>query len=125
MSEKVNAFIEERDGNQRTVMEFLHEHFIELGLQPKYRFKIPFYYQKTWVCYMNPIKNDGIELVYVRARELANTSGILDFKNRKMAAGISIYSVAEIPLELITDVTYEAMVLDAEVPYTFKKKKGK
>jgi len=111
------------ENNQKEISDFLHGWLCDnFGLQAKYRYRIPFYYQKTWICYLNPIKKDGIDFNFVRARELS-LHPVLDFKNRVMVAGISLYDVKQIPLAALAEVVEEAMLLDETTPYTFKKKK--
>jgi hypothetical protein len=110
-------------GQQKEITFFLHDWLtMQFDLEAKYRFKIPFYYQQTWICYLNPIKKDGIEFNFVRARELSLHQGILDFKKRVMVAGISLYDVKSIPMIPLTEIVEEAILLDQTKPYTFKKK---
>jgi len=114
--------IESLDNQQKDITLFLHDWLtVEYNLEPKYRFKIPFYYQNTWICYLNPIKNDGIEFNFVRARELLGIDELLDFRGRKMVAGICLYDVKRIPLSGLGLIIEEAILLDESTPYTFKK----
>jgi len=122
---KLADYLEQLDGMQGEITHFLHDWLcVEFGLQAKYRFKIPFYYQNTWVCYLNPIKKDGVEFNFVRARELAGHEDILDFKDRVMVAGISLYDVKDIPLRRLSEIVEEAILLDETKPYTFSKRKN-
>lgn len=117
-------YMDRLSGQQKEITFFLHDWLtMNFDLEAKYRFKIPFYYQNSWICYLNPIKKDGIEFNFVRARELSLHSGILDFKKRVMVAGISLYDTTKIPLLPLTEVVEEAILLDQTTPYTFKKKK--
>jgi len=121
---KLESHMEALENQQRKITFFLHEWLTEqFNLEAKYRFKIPFYYQNTWICYLNPLKKDGIDFNFVRARELSLHEGLLDFKGRKMVAGISLYDVKKIPLEPLSLVVEEAILLDETTPYTFKKTK--
>lgn len=121
---KLDSYMDTLTGQQKEITFFLHDWLtMQFDLEAKYRFKIPFYYQQTWICYLNPIKKDGIEFNFVRARELSLHQGILDFKKRVMVAGISLYDVKEIPLGPLTEIVEEAILLDATTPYTFKKKR--
>ncbi len=80
----VEAFIYKYDDDQREIMLFFHRLLtLELNLTEKIRFKIPFYYGKSWICYLNPIGKDQVELAFVRGNELSNQQGILDNKGRK------------------------------------------
>ena len=119
----LNSYMDALTGQQKEITFFLHDWLtMQFDLEAKYRFKIPFYYQQTWICYLNPIKKDGIEFNFVRARELSLHQGILDFKKRVMVAGISLYDVKSIPMIPLTEIVEEAILLDQTKPYTFKKK---
>ena len=64
-------FIYNHEGPQRAIMLYLHELLVnEMGLEAKLRYKIPFYYRKSWICYLNPVKPDSIELAFTRGNEL-------------------------------------------------------
>lgn len=66
-------------GEQRQVMQYLHELLtVELCLEAKIRYKISFYYGRTWICYLNPRKNGGTELAFIRGNELSNHQGMLE-----------------------------------------------
>lgn len=120
----VEEFIERYEGNQKVILQYLHELLtIEFGLTDKIRFKIPFYYGKTWICYLNPVKNNKVELAFVRGNEISNPYGILNFKNRKQVSGIEIDNINKIPLQELEETLHEAIFLDETTPYTFKKKK--
>jgi len=109
----VEDFILGLDGQQKAIVSFLHQHLIEQhDLQVKINWKIPTYYRKSWVCYLNPIKNDGIEFAFLRGKDLSNEQGILNSKGRKLVSGIDIYSVNEIDLSVINEIIQEALILD-------------
>ncbi len=114
--------IDHLPANQKRIMLFLDELLIDIpGITSKLRYKIPFYYKKSWICYLNPIKGDGVELAFVRANELSNEQGLLDFKHRKQVAGISIYQLDDLPITTINEVINEALLLDENVPYASKR----
>jgi hypothetical protein len=119
---EVEDFIYQFEGEQREILLFFHRIFTEeLFLSDKLRYKIPFYYRKSWVCYLNPIKDEGIELAFPRANELSNDQGILDFKGRKQVAGIDVFRTSEIPLEAIMEILNEAIILDDTKQYQSKR----
>ena len=121
----LDAYMDALSGPKREITFLLHDWLTMIfDLKAKYRFKIPFYYQNTWICYLNPIKKDGIEFNFVRARELSLHQGILDFKKRVMVAGVSLYTTKDIPLASLSEIVEEAILLNATMPYTFKKKKN-
>lgn len=120
----VQDYIFEQDEAQRPLLNFVNHLFSELpGVTSKIRYRVPFYYRKSWICYVNPIKKGGIELCFLRANELSNTSGILDFKDRKQVAGIHIKRIEDIPLEALHEIIQEALLLDDTVAYASKRKK--
>ncbi|MEL6943282.1 MAG: DUF1801 domain-containing protein [Bacteroidota bacterium] len=124
MSE-VEDFIYEREGEQRAILLYLHHLFtMDLGLESKIRYRIPFYFGRSWICYTNPIKEEAIELVFLRGNELSNAQGILESKGRKQVSGITFSTLKEISEETLLEVLQEAIVLDETIPYASKRKKG-
>jgi len=114
----VEEFIFNYDGNQREIMLFLH-HFLvsDHNLRPKISYKIPFYYRKSWICYMNPTKDAGIELAFTRGNELSNEQGLLVDRGRKQIRGIIFKTIFDIPLPSLREVLQEAILLDENIPY--------
>jgi len=120
----VEDYIYQLEGQQKEIMSFLHDLLtIEYGLEAKIRYRIPFYYGKTWICYLNTRKNDRVDFAIVRGREISNSNGLLESRDRKMILSAEFSSVKEIPLDLLREVLEEAIFLDETKPYTFKKKK--
>jgi len=75
------------------------------------------------MCYLNPTKDNGVELCFTRGNELSNTQRILQSKGRKQVSGITYYEIKQIEESPILEILYEALLLDDEVPYKIKKKK--
>lgn len=123
MSE-VDFFIESKSGKQKEILEFLHQFICTYpDVTEKIRYKIPFYYRKSWICYLNPLKKDGIELAFTRGDELSNEQGILLKKGRKQIRGIEIFDAKEINEEVLQEIFQEAFILDETVTYASKRKK--
>ncbi len=123
--EAVLNFILEKEGNQQKILERLHDLICSFPeITTKIRYRVPFYYHKSWICYLNPIKNDGVELAFIRGNELSNEQGLLQHEGRKQVAGIKFYDPKEVNNELIMEIFQEALILDEEVPYASKRKKG-
>jgi hypothetical protein len=121
---EVEDFIYNYDGSQREIMLYIHKLLSgELNLTDKLRFKIPFYYRKSWICYLNPGKNNCIEFAFVRGNELSNSQGLLDNKGRKQVWSIELTKPSEMPLKELSEIIQEAILLDETVPYASKKKK--
>jgi Domain of unknown function (DU1801) len=116
-------FIYQFEGQQQEVLLYFHHLFTsDLNLTDKIRFKIPFYYGRRWICYLNPTKDGKIELAFVRGNELSNDQGILDNKGRKQVYGIVFEKPSDIPKQLIYDVIQEAILLDETTAYASKRK---
>lgn len=118
----IENYIIEQPENQQKIMSFLHSELSAIeGISGKISYRVPFYYRKSWICYLNPVKPDKVELCFVRANEFTNNYAELDFKNRKQVAGILIHNVEDIPLETILDIMNEAVELDEKVKYNVRK----
>ena len=124
---QVEEFIFSFPSPQKDVLLYLHNSLTsKFNLNPKIRFKIPFYYNKSWICYLNPIKPDKIELNFTRGNELSNKQGILLAKNRKQVKGIEFSNIESIDEQSVFEIINEAIILDENVPYKSKRKsKGK
>ena len=123
---EVEDYIYNFDNSQRKIMLYIHRLLsVELNLTDKLRFKIPFYYRKSWICYLNPNKNGTIEFAFLRGNELSNSQNLLDSKGRKQVWSIELTKLSEIPIKELTEVIHEAILLDETVPYASKRKKTK
>lgn len=122
----VLSYIYEKEGTQRMVLEHLHALISSYPeITYKIRYKVPFYFHRSWVCYLNPIKKDGVELAFLRANEMSNENGLLDFKDRKQVAGVSYYDVKEIDETTLLPVLEEALLLDQTIKYASKRKRNR
>ncbi|MEQ9465974.1 MAG: DUF1801 domain-containing protein [Ekhidna sp.] len=118
----INHFILGLDGQQRAIVSYLHQRLTsDYDLMGKISYNVPFYYRKSWICYLNPLKDGGVELAFTRGNELSNDQGILDFKGRKQIAGIGLYSVADMPEQQIHEIIHEALILDETTKYSVRK----
>ncbi|MCB9312391.1 MAG: hypothetical protein R2787_06030 [Saprospiraceae bacterium] len=110
-------FIEERSGEQQAILIYLYELFLQWeGVRPRMAFGIPFFYGKKWICYLNPLKDGGVEVVFTRARELSNANGLLEAKGRKLVMGVTYRSLTEIREESLLETWEEALALDRATP---------
>jgi len=118
----VESYIFEKTENERAILTFFHDLFInKYQLTGAIKWKIPTYYGKSWILYMNPDKKEGIHLCFVRGNELSNSSGILESKGRKMVLSYHIKNIEEIPFEALIISIEEAILLDKTIPFTMKK----
>jgi hypothetical protein len=109
------------DGEQKVLMEHLHEMLTsEFVLEPKLRYGIPFYFRKSWICYLNPLKNGKIELAFLRGHELSNEQGLLNAKDRKMVKGIELSELKSLPVKPLREIIHEAILVDENIPYSIK-----
>ncbi len=121
MSE-VENFIYEYEEQQREVMLYFHDLLtLELNLVAKIKYKIPFYYGRSWICYLNPTKDGKVEFAFVRGNELSNIQGLLDSKGRKQVYSIQFKKVDEIPLQQTNELIQEAILLDRMRVYKSKR----
>ena len=121
MSE-VEDFIYRYEDDQREVMLYLHELLLDLNLTAKIQYKIPFYYGKSWICYLNPGKKGEIEFAFPRGSELSNSQGLLESKGRKLVRSMELRTLTDIPGEAVYEILQEAILLDETVPYRWFKK---
>jgi len=122
---EVEDYIYNFEDSQREIMLYLHKLLsIDLNLTYKLRFNIPFYYRKSWICYLNPTKNNSIEFAFVRGNELSNSQGLLDSKGRKQVWSIELTKLSEMPINELSEIIHEAILLDDIVPYSSKRKKN-
>lgn len=120
---EVEYYLDNLDHGQQEVAYSLHLLMLSYpGVSAKLRYRIPFYYRKTWITYINTLKSGAIEFCFLRANELSNASGILDFKKRVQVAGIEMNTIKETQSEEVLMVIDEALLLDENVKYTVKKK---
>ena len=118
----VEDFIYQYEGNQREILIYFHNLLsAELGLSDRIRYKIPFYFKNSWICYLNPFKNGAVELAFTRGNELSNVQGLLEARNRKQISGIAFEKVADIPFKAIREIIQEAILLDETIPYKSKR----
>ena len=118
--------IETWDNPIRDIGLYLHnvlsEHF---GLRPQINFKLPFYYKKTWICYLSPQKNKSLALCFIRGNELSNSQGLLNAKGRKLVSSIDLKFIDDPLMEQIHEIITEAIILDERVPLSYKSSKSK
>ena len=119
---KVEDYIYSFEGGQLEVLLYFHDLLTSFQtVTSKIRFKIPFYYQNTWVCYLNPVKPNKIAICFLRGYEMSNEQDILESKGRKQVLSAEFASVDEISKKLMSEIINEALFLDETVPYQPKR----
>ncbi len=122
----VEDFIYQHEDQQLEMLLFLHDLLTDqLQLTPKIRYQIPFYYRNSWICYLNPTKDGGIEFAFTRGNELSNAQGLLSSKGRKQVYSVEFRALQDIPREVVGEILQEAMLLDEMRPYASKRRSGK
>ncbi|MCB2221613.1 MAG: DUF1801 domain-containing protein [Bacteroidetes bacterium] len=117
----VDHYIYSYDGKQRELLLYLHRYFTEeLNLYCKMRYKIPFYDGKSWICYVNALKNGEVELAFTRGNELSNDQGLLLEKGRKQVRSLIFDKLENLPFQVLNEIMQEAILLDQIKPYSFK-----
>jgi len=110
---EVEEYILKQDTHQREVMLYLHELFLrQYHLNPKIKYGIPFYFGNKWVCYLNPIKEGGLDLTFLRGFKLEGFDWILETRDRKMVKSLSIDPKESIDEKLIVQLMDAALLLD-------------
>ena len=106
-------FVFDLNKEQQDIILLLDSLFLAVPeVHRKMRYKIPFYYYHTWVCYLNPLKKGGqVELCFIAGQQMTDIHGLLQTKGRKMIAGISLDRKENIDPDIILDYFYEAMAL--------------
>lgn len=120
------AFILDYSGEQSEVLQYLHDMLMSFPeMESKIRYRVPFFFRRSWICYLNPKKDEKVELCFLRANEMSNEQGLLDFKDRTQVAGVTYGSVKEIDEAVLWQVVQEAILLDETVKYASKNKAKK
>jgi len=118
----IEEFTENLNEEQKAIVMSLHALIIENpGIQLKKKFKLPFYYRKTWICYFFMMKDGRVEWAFTRGNELSNEDGFLSSRGRKQVMSKEFGKVSEIDFSKARALIQEAILLDEHVPYTFKK----
>jgi hypothetical protein len=120
----VEAFIAEQEEPLQELLDYLHSWLASHPeVRAKISYNIPFYYRKSWLCYLNPLRGSkAVELAFTRANELSNEQGLLDFRGRKQVGGIVLASLRDIPEAALQELFQEALLLDEQVPYAAKRR---
>ncbi len=120
---EVEDFIYQHEGELQALLLHLHEWLtLELGLSPKMRYRIPFYYGNSWICYLNPSKQGTVHFALIRGNELSNANGLLESKGRKQISSVELTSLDSLPHDGLEEVMQEAVLLDETVAYRLKRK---
>jgi hypothetical protein len=119
---QVLDFIVDFESEQRDILTYFHELLtLKYQLRDKISYNIPFYYKRSWICYLNPIKNTAIELAFPRGNELSNEQGLLHSKGRKQVMSVEFSALTEVPYATVEEIINEAIILDETQKYASKR----
>jgi hypothetical protein len=120
--ESIEDFFVDFDYPQSEVIEYLHNYLTNhMNLMAKIRYGLPFYYGKSWICYLSPQKSGAIELSFLRGNELSNEQGLLESKGRKQVKSIVLENIKKTDENAIKEIIMEAIILDQSIPYKSKR----
>jgi hypothetical protein len=120
---QINEYLYNLTLEQAGIVQCLHDLIVETpGIEVKRRWKLPFYFRKSWICYFNVLKDDSVEWAFLRGNELSNEHGWLESKGRKQIYSVSFKTREDIDLRLAQTQFQEALLLDEHVPYSVRKK---
>lgn len=123
MHNEIIQWFEDLPPEVKQVAEEVNNFILTFDLNVKFKYKTPFYYGESWICYLSFDKKKKVLSVnFVRANEL-ELDEILDFKGRKMVGSIEFKTGEEIDFETLSKVLEEALSLDKNVPYTAPRKR--
>ena len=101
------------EGEQHQLFLALHSFITSYeGVNSSIKYGIPFYSKSKILCYINPQKPTGAELVFWEAKKMHYSLALLDFKKRKSMAGITVLDVSAINYEVLDALIQEALQID-------------
>lgn len=110
------------EGATRAMLQYLDSLITQYpNVTSKIRYKIPFYFRKSWVCYLNPRKDGAVELAFPRGNELMDEGGLLEAKDRKQVRSVTFKTLDDIDDLAIQQALNEAFLLDDHVSYASKR----
>lgn len=121
----VDLFIDDlEDESTRELVYAINEIILNShpAIHSKIRFKIPFYFLHSWICYINPLKTGGIEWCFIHGQRLEDPHDILQSKDRIMIAGIEVKEPEDLNNEAVLDILYTAIEYDKQLAEKKKKK---
>lgn len=101
------------EGEQQKLLQYFYDFlssFPEIRVVMKWN--IPVYIRKKQICYVNPLKNGGVELCFNRGHFISDENNLLQKKGRKQIEGITFQKIAEIDEEILYEIVQEAILLD-------------
>ncbi len=109
MNKSVDLYIEALPDTKREIAEALRDLIFSTvpNVEERFSYKIPVYHYFGMFCYMNEVKQ-GIDLGFMRGKDLAFAWPQLEVGNRAIAASVIISHKKQ-----ITELNIEALLLGA------------
>lgn len=108
----LDEYILDLKGEQRDIIEHLDYLLREVyQLNGSIKWRIPFYECEQPVCYLNPIKKDGVECVFFDRYGLTKDQGLLQANGRKIVRGVRLFRANELPVSVLESTIEEAIFL--------------
>ena len=109
MNKSVDLYIEALPDTKREIAQALRDLIFSTvpNVEERFSYKIPVYHYFGMFCYMNEVKQ-GIDLGFMRGKDLAFAWPQLEVRNRAIAASVIISHKRQ-----ITELNIEAVLLDA------------
>jgi uncharacterized protein len=109
MNKNIDSYIEALPDTKREIAEALRELIFAVvpHVEERYSYKIPMYHYFGMFCYMNEVKQ-GIDLGFMRGRDLVFAWPQLETRNRAIVASVVLTSKKD-----ITQLNIEALLLSA------------
>jgi hypothetical protein len=70
----------------------------------KVNWNVPFFYHHGWFAYLNPLKQGGLDVCFIRGTQLDDPAGLLERRNRQQ--------IASVPIADLDDLEAKADALD-------------
>ncbi|TAE44765.1 MAG: hypothetical protein EAZ06_11585 [Cytophagales bacterium] len=108
----LEIFVNTLDTTQQDFFWKLHSFLLDIfPFKIKIRYKIPFYDDKIWICYLNPLKKGGFELCFLDGYLLSNAQNLLESRGRKRIKGIIITENTIFPSQAIIEIIHEVLLI--------------
>ena len=82
------------------------------GVTIRMNYGIPYFYGKTWLCYLYVLNNGDVEVGFTRGHLLPNPFGLLQSRGRKIVSSVVFSHLEEIPEGLLIETFKDALVID-------------
>lgn len=110
---ELDRFFEQLPPPQAALALALHHFLLEMGLKARWRYGLPFYDGRRWLCYVRPRQLQGdLELCFTRAHQFEDPTGLLCSRGRKQIKGVYLSPGEDLPLESLQAMVAAALALD-------------